>query len=386
MNIISRARNRALLAVAALALALLVPVAASAVHPCETPKGTAPPRGVVNPAATANPLDNGAWAVAGKKGRSDEWAAWCGSAGEERAQLGKISSWPRMTWFGHWMSTDTVDDKVRDYIANAQHYGAYPNTVVHMALFRLWPREEANMDIPLTAAEQAAYKDWMNAVIAGIPTNTRVALVMEPDLGIAGWNSRVKDKNVRLGLVRWATYQFRTRRPNVAVYLDGSSADWLSVDKAASMLVQAGVQHARGFALGATHYSTLGSEIVYAKNVAERLRVLGVPGKKAVIDTSDNGKGFTYAQFYAEHGPRSSTVWFDNAFVCASKADTTCVTLGVPPTWQVARPGMSATMQSLARTYVDGYTWFGRSWLYAQATPYQKYQRALPMARTTIYQ
>lgn len=382
---IIRARKGALLVVAALAMTLLAPWRASAVHPCETARGVVPPRGAVG--TTANPLDNATWAVAGKKGRADEWQAWCdpGNTSEERFQIGKISQWPRMTWFGHWMSTDTVDDKVRDYIANAQQYGSYPNAIVHLAVFRLWPRGEDAKNIPLTSAEQRAYKDWMNALIAGIG-RTRAAVVLEPDLGIAGWNTAVKDRSVRLGLVRWAAQRFHQSAPNAAVYLDGSSADWLSVDRAATMLKWAGVAYVRGFALGATHYSTLGSEIAYARNVSERLRALGVPGKKAVIDTSDNGRGFTMKQFYAKYGPRSSTVWFDNAFPCTPARTDTCVTLGIPPTWQVARPGMSATMQAMARTYVDGYTWFGRSWLYAQATPYQKDARALPMARSTPYQ
>lgn len=385
MHHITRARRGALLVVAALAMTLLAPWRASAIHPCETTQGVVPPKGGANPAATGNPLDNGPWAVAGKKGRADEWHAWCDSTGDERFQIGKISQWPRMTWFGHWMSTDSVDDKVREYIANSQHYGRYPNAVVHLAVFRLWPRGEGAKDIPLTSAEQTAYKSWMNSLIAGIG-RTRAVVVLEPDLGIAGWNSAVRDRSVRMGLVRWAAVRFHQSAPNTAVYLDGSSADWLSVDKAASMLKWAGIQYVRGFALGATHYSTLGSEIAYARDVSQRLAALGVPGRKAVIDTSDNGRGFTMKQFYAKYGPRSSTVWFDNAFPCTPTRTNTCVTLGVPPTWHVARAGMSSTMQSLATTYVDGYTWFGRSWLYAQATPYQKYQRALPMARSTPFQ
>lgn len=384
---ITTARPRAVVLALAAALAtgltlLAHPHQATAVHPCDTKDGIVPARGVANTVATANPLDNGPWAVGGKKGRIDEWNAWCDSTGDERYQIGKISSWPRMTWFGHWNSTDTVDDRVRAYIVNAQH--GNPRAIVHLALFRLWPREEKNMHVPLTAAEQLAYKQWTMSVIRGIGTS-RVALVLEPDLGIAGWNPRVQDKAVRLGLVNWAAWKLRMHAPNTAVYLDGSSADWLSVDKAARMLKQAGVQHARGFALGATHYTTLGPELVYARNVSERLRALGVPGKKAVIDTSDNGRGFTYAQYYAEH-PRSAVNWFDNAQVCTSRADTTCVTLGIPPTWRVTDRIANATLRGYARAYVDGYTWFGRSWLYAQATPYQKYQRALPMARTTPFQ
>ena len=64
---------------------------------------------------------------------------------------------------------------------------------------------------------------------------------------------------------------------------------------------------------------------------------------------------------------------------------TRCVTLGIPPTTDVAnaRWGLSARRtRTDAAAHVDGYMWFGRPWLYMQADPFVK-SRALALARTT---
>ena len=77
---------------------------------------------------------------------------------------------------------------------------------------------------------------------------------------------------------------------------------------------------------------------------------------------------------------------FDHAHACTSRSDKRCVTLGIPPTVDVANPkwGMNARDRRLAERYVDAYLWFGRPWLYNQAAPFLL-DRALELARTTPY-
>jgi hypothetical protein len=62
------------------------------------------------------------------------------------------------------------------------------------------------------------------------------------------------------------------------------------------------------------------------------------------------------------------------------------VTLGIPPTADVANPawGLSEKVAAAAATYVDGYLWFGRPWLYNQGEGWDL-DRALKLARTTPY-
>ena len=105
------------------------------------------------------------------------------------------------------------------------------------------------------------------------------------------------------------------------------------------------------------------------------------PGKHFVVNTSSNGHPFTFGSYT---GPDP-----DNAFVCTTRADPlarTCVTLGIPPTTEVAdaRWGLPAATRDLAAQYVDGYLWFGRPWLYRQADPFVM-SRALRLVFSTPY-
>jgi endoglucanase len=97
-----------------------------------------------------------------------------------------------------------------------------------------------------------------------------------------------------------------------------------------------------------------------------------------VINTASNGRPFTFQQY---HGPD-----FDNAAVCSSPSSQRCVTLGIPPTANVASPrwGLSPQVRSLAARFVDAYLWIGRPWLDNQADPFDL-QRSLALARTTPF-
>jgi hypothetical protein len=109
---------------------------------------------------------------------------------------------------------------------------------------------------------------------------------------------------------------------------------------------------------------------------------LGLPGKHFVIDTADNGRGFTWGQYNSAYG--SGT--FNNPYTCVAKPSGPCDTLGVPPTWQIAdtRLPLTASQRAAALASADGYLWFGRPWLDYQATPYDN-TRALQVASSSPY-
>ena len=108
----------------------------------------------------------------------------------------------------------------------------------------------------------------------------------------------------------------------------------------------------------------------------------GLPVKRAVIDTADNARGFTWLQYWAAH-PRGD---FDDAETCRDSDDRRCVTLGVPPTTDVgsAAWGLDSGSRAVAVEHVDAYLWFGRPWLHRQASPF-KLRRTLQVARTSPY-
>jgi endoglucanase len=324
-------------------------------------------------AATANPLTGHRWGV--YKGNADQaWKPYVSSSGANRQLLAKIALRPKAKWFGRWISNDMIRTKVRQYIENST--GGDPDVLVQMTVFRMVPWEhEACRRLP-TAAEQAGYKQWIDRFASGIG-NTHVALILQPDGPFALCAPHGSTLPSRL--VAYASRRF-SALPHTSVYIDSGASDWPAhrTDEAVKILLRAGVRYARGFAMNSTHYSATSSNITYGATVVRQLARRGVPGKHFVINTSSNGRPFTFNKARGSHP--------DNAKVCATRTERVCVTLGIPPTADVAstRWGLSATNRMLARTYVDGYLWFGRPWLFMQANPFDT-KRALALARTTPY-
>ncbi len=306
-------------------------------------------------------------------GSQDEvFPAYRAATGSDRQLLGKIALRPRVRWFGAWYPTAGIEQTVRAYIANAT--AGNPAALAQVAVFRLVPWEQAACRRLPTPAEQASYRHWIDAFAAGIGSS-RVALILQPDLPFA----RCVPHRSRLPLqmVAYAARVFDAL-PHTTVYIDAGAADWPTVPQAAGLLRAAGIRYARGFALDATHYDATGREIRFGAAVVRALAAAHVPGRHFVINTAANGRPFTYQQY---HGPN-----FDNASVCATRASRRCVTLGIPPTWQVAQPrwGLSRGERGLAARDVDAYLWFGRPWLDNQADPFDL-RRALALAATTPF-
>jgi endoglucanase len=323
------------------------------------------------PENAGNPLAGGTWGV--YTGSADGvYPAYQRATGTDKALLAKIALRPRVRWFGGWMTAEDAAAKLRDYIRSTQ--AGNPDVLVQLAIFRLWPRGEGAKDKPLTTADQDAYRHWVDAAAQAIG-DARVAMVLEPDLAVAlgGWQPQVREQ-----LTAYAAHVFG-QLPRTSVYIDASDSDWLTVPRAADLLLHSGIADVRGFALGATHYSGTAANVAYGREVVAALAAAGVPGKHFVVDTADNGRPFTWLQYRAAH-PHGD---FDNAKACRTRAQERCDTLGIPPTWQVAS-GLPGSLQPAAQTLVDGYLWFGRPWLYRQSSPFVR-KRALQVARTTPY-
>jgi hypothetical protein len=88
------------------------------------------------------------------------------------------------------------------------------------------------------------------------------------------------------------------------------------------------------------------------------------------------GAGFLNGQYQGD---------VNNPRVCRDRYDTLCVTLGIPPTTQVANPRwhLPGADASLAFRYVDAYLWAGRPWL--GPTSSFDLQRALGLASSTPF-
>ena len=323
----------------------------------------------------SNPLANITW---GNYTSSIDpvFNAYDKATGNTKKLLGTIAFKPRVRWFGAWVPDNKISSILHAYIQNVT--GGKPNVLVQMAIFRLVPWEgEAAKRLP-TKAEIASYKLWINNAAQAIGS-THVAMILQPDLPIAF--KVPHHSHWAQNLVAYAARQFG-KLPHTAVYIDVGAADWPTVAQAVSLLRASGQSVARGFALDATHYDSTASEIAYGSQVVAALNRAGIRNKHFVIDTADNGKPFTYLQYFAKH-PGGD---FDNAQTCTSKTATRCVTLGIPPTTQVglAKWHLPARDVPLAKKNCDGFLWFGRPWLFEQAGSFVM-SRALAVARTTPF-
>ena len=332
-----------------------------------------------------NPLAGGEWAVY-RGPWNGIYPAYERASGDTKRQLAKIALQPRVIWFAADFSPGSIGPQLDRFIAEQQAESGQ-DALIQIAVFREWPRGEGGRGKPLSGSEQSAYRAWVDNAARAIG-DARVAMVLEPDLGLNAipnnsWETRTADPKVRLGLVRYAARRF-SELPRTSVYLDASDSDWLSMSKIVPVIEAAGIEYVRGFALGATHYSSVADNIDYGMRIIRELEADGITGKKFVIDTADNGRPFTWMQHRDEH-PGAD---FDNAATCRSVSDSTCDTLGVPPTTDVAGDlglGLTDRQRANALRNVDAYLWFGRPWLVRQASPFSL-SRSLEVARSTPFQ
>lgn len=328
-------------------------------------------RRAVFAARRANPLAGRPWG--NYYGDGDQaYAPYARSSGETRALLGEIVLQPRSKWFGGWIPDGEIEEKVRGYIANAQD--GDPDKLVQLATFRMRPWEHAACRSLPSAAEQAGYRAWTDALARGIG-DAPVAITLQADGPFAlcaPGGSRVYSELIRYSAQRLGSL------PNAAVYIDAGAEDWLNGDvaEALRLLVPAGVEYVRGFSMNNTHYNSTEREVEFGARVVEALAAQGIEDKHFVVNTSSNGRPFPGYE-YAGKGH------FDNADLCRSVDDTTCVTLGIPPTTRVSDPawGMSEENRRSAALYCDAFMWIGRPWLFMQADPFDL-QRALQLVRT----
>ena len=319
-----------------------------------------------------NPLVRG-WGV--YQGLAEHaWEPYLAASPAQQTVLDKIVQRPKTTWFGAWQPDDEITERVKKYIELTT--GGDPDVLVQIAIFRMVPWEEEACNRLPTAAEQASYKRWMDGFAAGVG-DTHMAIIMQPDAPFAlctPGKSKLPSRMIK------AAVRTLSALPNTSVYIDAGAADWQRADAKAALkfLIPMGIRFARGFALNSTHYDSTARQVRFAAAISKALAHRGMPGKFGVVNTAANGRPFK--------GYQNGGKIFAQARACTSVNDRLCVTLGIPPTVDVADPrwGLGSHDRKLAERYVDAYMWFGRPWLYDQRAPFLM-DRALEIARTTPY-
>lgn len=328
-----------------------------------------------------NPLAGDQWnAPDGPYQYKWDGPAWVSQNGPVNAPAA-IQNRPRVTWFPgpSDKSRTSISTQISTQMSMLRHYidasqNGNGQALTQLAVFGIFSVQggEGYIHTSLSSTEVANYHSWITA-LAQTLGQTRVAIVLEPDLAITT-NARYASDSTRQQMTRWAAYTLSHSDRQASIYLSAGDADWLSPAQAANLLKASGIQYARGFALGDTHYSPLGSAITHGAAIVKALASLGYPGRHFVVDTSDNGRGFGFSQ-----DPSRA--------VCASKASPgPCVTLGVPPTWQVidTKIRLTSAQAYYALRLEDADLWIGRPWNQDQAWPFIP-SRAKQLAASSPY-
>lgn len=291
------------------------------------------------------------------------WSAYNRAGKTRKAELQWFIDQPRAGWMGAWIPDNQIADKTRKYIELSQN--GNPDALVQLTIFRMDPWYTASKTKVPTKKQRASYKRWIRASAAAIG-DTPTALMLQPD---STFLRTVPKFKVSAGLIRFAAKQYGAL-PNTRVYLETGGWDWPApgqggVKEAVRLLAAMGMKHADGVVTNTTHYNRTEWDVQRIADISRAFAARGLPGRKGIVNTSSNGNGFEFGRYNGPDG--------DHARVCKKPGQQgMCVTLGIPPTTDVANPawGLDATTRELASQYVDAYMWVGRPWLKRQNSPF----------------
>ena len=297
------------------------------------------------------------------------------ASAEQKALLDKIVQRPKATWFGA-------------LAARRRHHGA--GREVHRADDRRRPRGPGPDAI-------FRMEPWERRGLHPPAHRRRAGVVQDVDRRLRGRRRRHPHgdhhaagrpvRPVRAGRFEAAGADDQVRRahpqraPNTSVYIDAGAADWQRDDpkKALKMLIPMGIRWARGFALNSTHYDSTERQVRYSRR--------HLPGAGRARHARASTASSTPRRTAGRSRATSTAARTSTTPACARpSSDKRCVTLGIPPTVDVADPSGASTGTTAGSprgtstptsgSAVPGSTtrprrscWTGRSTL-ARTTPY----------------
>jgi endoglucanase len=214
-------------------------------------------------------------------------AGWVrANGGDSRASSiqASIASKPGARWFGNW--SGDIGTAVSGYVAAADAADKLPVLVAYNI-----PGRDCGSHSAGGAGSPDAYRAWISAFATAIG-NRPAVVIIEPD-AVAQLDCLKTDseRQVRLGLLRYASEQLRDKAVNTWAYLDGGNARWIGADVMAQRLDSAGVKNIRGFALNVSNFYTTDESNTYGTSVSGALSSRYGYTKKFTVDTSRNGNG-----------------------------------------------------------------------------------------------
>lgn len=212
-----------------------------------------------------------------------QWVA--GHPGDpRRAALAGLATEPVARWFTE--VDPAVPDDVAAFVDEAAAAGATPVLVAYAL-----PERDCGQFSAGGAADAATYRTWLTGFARGIGPRKAV-VVLEPDSLVHLDCLDPAAAAEREDLLAGATATLAALAPHAQVYLDGSAANGsISPGELADRLLAAGVEHARGLALGVANHTPTAEALDFGRATARV--VAGRTGQQLglVVDTSRNGTG-----------------------------------------------------------------------------------------------
>jgi len=269
---------------------------------------------------------------------------WTAKSPPDRDMFAKIALTPRARLFGQWYnnkpgSSSNIETVVSDYVKLNQNGDG--DVGVMVTSFGIVPWEGNACDIMkyapsnISAASIAQYYAWVDLLIKGLG-NAPAVVVVQPDIRFADCDPSGLGKKYLVPQVKETVRRFALRR-RTTVYVDATDTDWWTPQHAAAQLMDLGIEFARGFSIGWSHYTSDNDNYWWGVDLINELNKRGVKGKHFVADRSYNGRAFRYQ----DHGNQPR--------VCNNDKDTFCLAIGKAPYIPKSGP-------------CDGYIHFGLPW------------------------
>lgn len=190
-----------------------------------------------------------------------------------------IFDYPSANWLtGRPKYVKVIDRSIRRTIKRAAPY--LPTFVLYAI-----PNRDLGHHSAGGLAGDEEYFQFVRRIAAGIGNKSPVVIV-EPDALPHSTLLDAKEQKHRISLVKKAV-TILANNCDAIVYIDIGHSNWLSPSDSFDLLMQAGVDRARGFSVNVSNYQTTQDSLIWGSQIAS-----GFENEKYfIVDTSRNGQG-----------------------------------------------------------------------------------------------
>lgn len=208
-------------------------------------------------------------------------------------RFASLARTPQAFWATDSLAVSKVRKAVSAYAGRAARKKRTPVVAVYAIPARDCGQHSAG------TFDARTYQRWIVQLAKGLK-GKKAIVVLEPDaLAMLG---QCEAQGDRVGLIRYAAKKLK--RAGAWVYLDAGHSNWVGPDVMASRLRASGITYARGFVTNVANFRSTADETAYGNRLVGALGLLGVRGKKFVIETARNGAPTAAGDFCNPIGAR----------------------------------------------------------------------------------